>query len=258
MKAIIKGEEPARLARYRQKNPAGTWEQFCTVKKRKAAVQQMLRVDQGGICAYCEIDLRERDQQGEADFRVEHFHPKSDKASGHNWALDWDNLLACCHGGSRPDVSEAKERFEEIHALRTCDVLKADHNWDTNVLNPLHLPADVCVFTCPRTSGGKLTLSQQAHDDDRIDNQRAQQTLDWHNLNAMRLSNLRAAVLNKLNDDLREKITEGMTIAKARADLARRHLRQDQDGNWPAFFSAIRSYLGREAELHLQSIGFFG
>ena len=257
MKAITKGEQPPRLVHYQEQNPDGTWEQFCGVKKRKLQVQEALRVDQGGICAYCEIDLRKKDQHGEADFRVEHFHPKSDKTTAHNWALDWDNLLACCHGGSRPDVTDAQARFEEIHALRTCDVPKADDNWDNDILNPSHLPTDVCLFTCSRTSG-ELSLSQQAQDDDRIDNQRAEQSLDRHNLNAVRLSKLRQAVLNKLNDELQQRVRQGMTIAQARADLARRHLRQDQDGNWPAFFSAIRSYLGREAELQLQSVGFLG
>lgn len=66
MKNIVKGVEPAELAQYAASNPGNTWEQFTRKSPRRIAVQQRLLSDQGGICAYCEIDLRGSDAHAHA------------------------------------------------------------------------------------------------------------------------------------------------------------------------------------------------
>lgn len=91
MKNIVKGQEPHLLANYVQANSTNTWEQCVRSPTRRDAIQKEIRLNQGGLCAYCEIDLKPADANGHADFRVEHFHPKSDTTT-HNWHLDWQNL----------------------------------------------------------------------------------------------------------------------------------------------------------------------
>lgn len=135
MKRVLKGAEPPLLLAYRQKSPQNTWEQFCKSDARKNEIQQQLKADQGGLCAYCEINLLDAAGTDKADFRVEHFHPKSDTSSGMNWHLHWPNLLGCCHGGSRSDVVDASKRATTPD--HSCDVPKKDKNLTGVILNPL-------------------------------------------------------------------------------------------------------------------------
>ncbi len=255
MKNIVKGVEPQLLTNYRNRTPQNTWEQFKEGRSRRQKVKAALRTDQGGICAYCEIDLKERDSHGNADFRIEHFHPKSDRTSSHNWALDWQNLLGCCHGGSQRNVVDADERFTSPD--HSCDVPKADQLFDDVILNPLMIPASPCLFSIERTSG-ELKKNITNCEIAGVDAQRVGNTLLHLRLNADRLKKFRRRILNKLNQEMMQQTSSGVTIPEARVRLAKIHLRKNSNGNWPAFFSSIRAYLGKEAESHLRSIGYTG
>lgn len=255
MKNIIKGAEPAELTDYVAANPGHTWEQFRAATSRKKAVQQQLLRDQGGICAYCEIDLKPSSEPSHADLRVEHFHPKSDTSTGHNWALDWQNLLAVCHGGSARDVVDAADRFTSPD--NSCDVPKQDKNLDAVICNPLQLPASPLLFRFDRSSGG-ISVNQATCTQAGVPAQKAQATIDELRLDAVRLRDLRKPVLDKLNSQLMSLVAAGMDLPDARSKLAATHLRRDARGNWPAFFSAIRCYLGQAAEQHLQNMGYQG
>ncbi|MGI9274454.1 MAG: retron system putative HNH endonuclease [Endozoicomonas sp.] len=151
MKRIVKGAEPPLLTSYNTRTPQNTWEQFREGRSRRQQLKRALRKGQGGLCAYCEIDLKESDDHGNADFRVEHFHPKSDPSSDHNWALDWQNLLGCCHGGNQRRVVDADERFTPPDF--SCDVPKADQVLDNVIFNPMEIPAFPCLFLVERSSG---------------------------------------------------------------------------------------------------------
>jgi uncharacterized protein (TIGR02646 family) len=151
MKNIVKGKEPSVLQQYATRNPGHSWSQFRKDRARCLSVQQQLLSDQGGLCAYCEIDLKGASGNAQADLRVEHFHPKSDTLAAHNWHLDWQNLLAVCHGGSRQDIVDAAERYTSPD--HSCDVPKADHDWDVQILNPLLLPAFPSLFRYDRSTG---------------------------------------------------------------------------------------------------------
>lgn len=266
MKNILKGVEPDKLEHYRENFPDNSWKQ-CTqggstkarkqeVKERKQQVQQQLRVDQGGLCAYCEMDLRPAvTGEGVADLRVEHFHPKSDNSTAHNWHLDWDNLLACCHGGSRVDVIEASTRYSSTD--HSCDVPKSNNNWDELILNPLQLPAFPCLFTYQRTNGAiqvNVEHCQQAN----IDRIKAQATVDNLRLDGERLRRMRKGELDKVNDLLRSQVQQGKSMDAARAHLAKALLRKDSHQQWPRFFSAIRNYLGKAAEDQLRALNYSG
>jgi uncharacterized protein (TIGR02646 family) len=258
MKKVPKGDEPDELLNYRREQPQGSWEAFKQGQGRKKAVQKQLMEDQGGLCAYCEINLMLLGNgRGGSDFRVEHFHPKSDDSSGYNWHLDWTNLLACCHGGSSRNVSDSS-RFTEDHSERSCDVPKGDYEWDEVILNPLTLPANIGLFQFKRSDGAMRVIKKNCANAG-VDENRANASVERLQLNAARLCRLRQTVLNDLNGKLQAMcLRDGLELKDARKNLAKRTLRKDEYGRWPAFFSAIRFYLGSAAELHLKEIHYDG
>lgn len=254
MKKIQKGTEPNKLSQYKLSRPTNTWEQCSRNKNRRIQIQDQLKLDQGGLCAYCEINLVPANATDAADFRVEHFHPKTDVSTSHNWHLDWQNLLACCHGGSRPDVADSANRHTSPD--HSCDVPKKDNDWDNIILNPLHLPNSPCLFKFHRNGSVKVNITHcQAAGVDEI---KAQATIDNLRLDAVRLRNFREKLLNNLNDQLQNMVSTGYTVEEARMLLAKTELKKNVHGYWPAFFSAIRNYLGEAAEKQLNDIGYNG
>lgn len=254
MKKTLKSVVPPKLNTYVTASPNNTWEQFKDKKGRLRAVQTALKIDQGGLCAYCEINMKEKDSTGDADFRVEHFHPKSDMTTSHNWHLDWQNLLAVCHGGSSKDVVEANTRFTALHS---CDVPKDDNIWDDLILNPLQIPANPCLFKFDRSTGA-MTINEPQCTLAHIDPIKAQATINNLQLDGSRLRNLRKPAMDVLNAKLITLVNSGVPLVDARKALAATLLRKDARLNWPPFFSAIRHYLGSAAEQQLQAIGYNG
>lgn len=255
MKGVNKGAEPSKLAQFRTRNPNSTWNAFRSDKPSRVELQICIKFEQGGLCAYCEINLKEPDGNGEADFRVEHFHPKSDGSATHNWHLDWQNLLGCCHGGSQANVVEAGERHSSPD--HSCDVPKGNENWDDVILNPLNIPHTPILFSFNRTDGA-ISLNNDNCDQVGVDKVKAQATIDNLRLDSDRLRRLRKAALDNVNDSLKELIAEGMKIEDARSRLARGLLRKNDQDHWPAFFSSLRDYLGSAAEHQLTDIGYIG
>ena len=254
MKKVQKGAEPKLLESYRKGNPGNSWSQCKRDTDRRDEIHDQLRLDQGGLCAYCEIDLKPKNATEAADFRVEHFHPKSDSLTLRNWHLEWQNLLACCHGGSRSDVVEANSRFTSPHS---CDVPKGENNWDNVIFNPLHLPASPCLFQFNRADVA-ISVNTANCEQAGLGAGMAQATIDKLNLDAIRLRNLRKPVLDQVNLQLRTMTANGEDVNQARTRLAQALLKKDNDGNWPAFFSAIRGYLGEAAEQQLIAINYNG
>lgn len=88
MKRVQRGSEPTQLAVYRATNSTVTWEQMRADAQGRAVYEStraQLIDEQGGLCAFCGIDIRDNDS---LKCRIEHFHPKSDASATHNWALD--------------------------------------------------------------------------------------------------------------------------------------------------------------------------
>jgi len=254
MKKILKGAEPEKLAQYRLSIPSNTWKQCSRNKNRRGQIQKQLKLDQSGLCAYCEIDLKPKNNADTADFRVEHFHPKED-SSTYNWHLDWQNLLACCHGGSRNDVADAANRHTSPD--HSCDIPKDNKVLDYIILNPLHLPAFPCLFKFNRADGS-ISVNVARCQQVGVDAGKAQATIDELRLDAKRLRDLRKPILVTLSRQFERMVAAGVAPEDAKLRLARVALKKDAQGHWPAFFSAIRNYLGNAAEQQLNDIGYNG
>jgi len=255
MKKVLKGNEPPLLLQYRTVNPTNTWKQYCRPAANKQQVDAQLRLDQGGLCAYCEIDLIESDNTGKADFRVEHFHPKTDTSTAHNWHLDWNNLLGCCHGGSQRDVADERNRFTSPD--NSCDVPKENKILDNIILNPLLLPASPAIYQCDRSTG-EISVIVANCQSAGVSEVQAQNTINELHLIAPRLNRLRKTVLDDLNSRIASRVAQGDDISAARTYFSKIYLNKNENGNWSKFFTSIRSYLGSDAEQHLQNIGFNG
>jgi len=263
MKKCLKESIPPLLGRYQQNNSNAKWEQFkneCQQGYRD--VQNQLRLDQGNLCCYCEIDMKQGQGFGKDDFRVEHFHPKANKqdTTEDNWALDWKNMLGCCLGGSeRYVVSDEKTRFIENPNERHSDVLKANSIWDDEILNPLEIPAFPILFQANR-KGGSLSVQEDNCRAAGIDIEKANNCLHPKklNLNSVTLKEHRKKVLDALNQQVANQLAQGLTVEQAISNLAKAQLMKNEQQHWPAFFSTIRSYLGKIAENHLETIGYQG
>jgi uncharacterized protein (TIGR02646 family) len=76
MKTIKKGQIPPSLDAFVAANPEESWETLRNERDVHEELCGQLLSDQGGLCAYCEIDLVVDAPDGYGDFRVEHFVPK--------------------------------------------------------------------------------------------------------------------------------------------------------------------------------------
>jgi len=209
MKTCLKGAVPILLEQYQIDNPSADWEQFKNeCQQGYKDVQDQLYLDQGNLCCYCEIDTKQGLGVGNDDFRVEHFHPKSNKSeksnidnASRNWALDWQNMLGCCHGGSINTVIDNETRFVPKHAERHSDVLKGNLIWDDEILNPLKIPAFPILFQANRRDGSLSVHEDNCHDAE-VDIVRANNCLhpEKLNLNSAHLNSLRKATLDALNE----------------------------------------------------------
>ncbi len=261
MKACLKGTIPALLEQYQIDNPSANWEQFKNeCRQGYKDVQDQLHLDQGNLCCYCEIDTKQGLGIGKDDFRVEYFHPKSDTGnSSHNWALDWQNMLGCCHGGSEKYVTDHETRFAPKHTERHSDVLKSEFVWDDEILNPLELPAFSILFQANRRDGS-LSVHKNNCRDAGVSLTKANNCVhpEKLNLNSDRLNALRKATLDALNEQIAATLSAGLTIEEAILNLAKAELRKDNKGHWPRFFTTIRSYLGKAGEDYLNNINHTG
>jgi uncharacterized protein (TIGR02646 family) len=270
MKRVLRQPEPIQLTNYRNANPTSTWEQMRNdaIHDGPAAYDESRRkliADQGGICAFCEIDIRDNDP---LKCRVEHFHPKSDVTPAHNWALDWDNLLAVCAGGSyrftsAPYVHEplAENLSCDAHKDRMIQAGKLQEQCEGWILNPAEIPVSPSFFRLEMSTGRLLPDPNHCaalpawpgnrHADAQT---LVQHTIDMLNLNCDRLCNARLAIIRDIERNKKRQREAGFSAQQGLGNLAVHYLRQ----RWPGFFSTIRLCLGTAAETHLANLGYQG
>lgn len=258
MKKIIKTfPSPSGLTDYLANNPLDTWDQFRGNEPAACnAVKNQLVRDQGGLCAYCEIDTHiSINGVGLDDFRVEHFHPKGVEGN-HNYGLDWENLLGVCHGGSQQYVAIPSRHTSPDHS---CDVPKGNQKLKEVILDPVKdVPAFPNIFEYIElgVDAGKVVVDKsncppglQA---------KAEQTINKLCLDAPRLNRLRKDVIDKLREEISNAIDSGQAMEDAMNDLAMAFFTPTANGYWQPFFSCIRWYLGSSAEKQLHAISYQG
>lgn len=240
-----KATPPAKLAEFVRARPHADWDEFRKKPGRYQQVVKQLKQDQQGLCAYCEIELREATGDGTvADMRVEHFHPQKPHNPPPNWALDWQNLLACCQGGSARDVVDAGQRFTAPDL--SCDAAKGDADLSALILNPLTDIPHAPIWFEYRESTGEIVPGAECPPEWQ---QKAQDTIQYLRLNAPRLLRLRRAVLEGLSEKLSAMLESGMELEESLSQLAKALFVTNQP---PAFFTCVRGYLGQAAEQRLQ------
>lgn len=253
MKRVQKSpEEPELLTRYKQRYPHDIWEKFHhRSRDGYRQVKRQIFQDQHGLCAYCEIDIKLTDEEDLVDdFRVEHFHPKTGtEHEERNYHLEWKNMLGVCHGGSQPRVAEANYRFSKMKEDRSCDVPKGGKSINTEILNPLQIPAKERLFAFDSFTGA---ISVDENTCPGMLRRKAENSITELNLNAPRLKRLRLKVIEVLQDQLAEMAGLGISLEESMDQLARILLIPNSDNQYPAFFTTIRWFLGDAAETVLK------
>ncbi|MFK4233539.1 retron system putative HNH endonuclease [Pseudomonas guariconensis] len=267
MKRVNRLDEPAGLTVYRAANPLSTWEQMrgdATGRTAYESVRLQLLNGQGGLCAFCEIGLHDCDP---LKCRVEHFHPKSDNSTAHNWGLDWQNMVCVCTGGSQRH-QQPPYALEPLPENLSCDAHKdkmintgkLDEHCKGWVIDPRQLPALLSLFFMERSSG-RLLPDEQACASIILQGNKhpttqklVLHTIDMLNLNCARLCEARRRVHWDIERNKKSLRLQNIRPEHALRVLAERYFRQ----RWPVFFTTIRFCLGTTAEQYLTDIGFQG
>jgi uncharacterized protein (TIGR02646 family) len=220
---------------------------------------------QGGICAYCEIDIRDNDP---LKCRVEHFHPKSDNSSPHNWGLDWQNMLAVCAGGSYRH-GYMPHSLEPLAENLSCDAYKdfliqskkLPQQCEGVILEPTGLPALINLFAIEKSTGRLISNAEAcAVAPKNAKNKHADlatlvnQTIISLNLNCDRLCQVRLSIIHDIERNKKRQRDAGFGPAQGLQNLVDRYFRRP----WPGFFTTIRICLGAAAEGYLETSGFSG
>lgn len=271
MKRVRKGAEPATLRVFCGAAPNATWESMRSDTRWNGGqayvdARAQALVDQGGLCAYCEIHIGDNNP---LKCRVEHFHPKSDLSRPPNWALDWRNMLAVCNGGSNRHITDTGFMLEPMAENLSCDAHKdqriqggdlptACEGW---ILNPLELLAFPSLVKIKKIDGSlEPDLVACAHADPWPNNRLpstadlVQHTIDMLNLNCDRLNKVRVALVWDIESNKKKQQARGISGPQGMSNLVNFYFRR----TWPSFFTVIRSCLGQTAETHLRANGFQG
>lgn len=270
MKRCLKGSEPASLRVYRQAKPDSTWDELREDPHHGGQdayldIRTQTHTDQGGLCAYCEIDIRDNES---TKSRIEHFHPKSDKNQNINWALDWHNMLAVCSGGSYK-YGSAPYTMEPLRENLSCDAHKDRliqqglilEQCEGLILNPLKISASPCLFSINKFNGEISVNTANCENHQPLTNNKhssilelVEKTIFALNLNCHRLCEARLVVIRDIERNKKRQRDSGFTGSQGLKNLAQRYLRRQ----WPAFFTTICLCLGPAAEDYLQNIQYQG
>lgn len=258
MKRVAKGAEPTSLHAYRLAQLDASWEEMRGDAlhgglQAYADIRTQTHHDQGGLCAYCEIDIRDNHP---LKSRIEHFHPKSDTRNpAMNWALAWPNMLAVCAGGSYR-YGQAPHTLEPLEENLSCDAHKdrliqqnrlaeACEGW---VLDPLRLPGWPVSLLALNKFTGELRADEARCGvfDPWPGNHHADMaalvtyTIAALNLNCTRLCEARLRVVRDVEHNKKKQRLAGFGPEQGLKNLAERYLRQ----RWPGFVSTLCLCLG--------------
>lgn len=268
MKQVFKSAEPPCLKAYRSSRPSDSWDQMKNNSQYygKAVydcIAELILIDQGGLCAYCEIEI----SRSLNTFRIDHFVAKSLSNLAHNWGLDWENMLACCKGGENQHT-RGRNHFEEprrknlscdAHVNRLVQKGGAGIPLDDRrglVINPLSLRTSPLLIRFD-TDQGTLKPHPQRCAGISIEGNKYSSTFELlentirvFNLNCPRLCRARKDWFDELEDKLETERQAGRSAADVSSELCE-HLLSPP---YPSFFTVSRLWLGPIAEEFLQGI----
>lgn len=251
MKNVRKSPEPEELKNYK-KRYSSQFKRYADLKKNRAfeKVRTTLASDQKGLCAYCEMELHEKDRS------VEHFIPRHQSTKENNHDLDWLNMMAICKGGLQnveiPGENDSIRNSRPPHNFPCCGAAKYEFIPDGRLLNPLNLPT-LRLFKFSSLTG-EMMPDEIACLKAGIPIENVQFTIDKLGLNVQRLKGLRLAVIKDIEEQLKDETTDPNDLEEK---IAAEELGYGT-GNWPRFFTTIRWFLGAGAERHLTNISYLG
>lgn len=240
------GNEPTILADFRTAHPQGTWkpkpgsdQPAFKNEPGNEAVYVLLAMSQGHLCAYCEIDI-ERGLWGQ----VEHYVPEDMSDELRNYALEFDNMLACCEGGTRIDISNGRAEPPIPETLH-CGQLKGNQPPAGRVLDPRQLASSPCIWMF-RSDGSMMPIEDHCIASG-IPLGLAVSTIEVLGLDRKGLRRMREGVLEGLDFEFELLLEDGVDETIALARVAEEQL-VPQDGKLPAFWSTTRFWAGEAAD----------
>jgi uncharacterized protein (TIGR02646 family) len=234
------------------------WERFKGEPAYRDALWALAR-ESGGLCVYCEQRLfDERGHEIALDRQIEHFRPKSNQTPRDPRVLEWDNLLLCCTGGTRPELARRypdRYRAAQKNANASCGQTKGDHEPDSLshwVESPLGLG-----WGSPAVELGLDGELVAHHSLAPLVQERIAQTIKTLNLNCPRLCAARLRVKAQVDEQLEwlqaffdnaaPNLSPSERLEVARYAVASA-LRRDPYGFLGAFWSVRRLAFGELAE----------
>ena len=248
MKKVFKSDPPNSLTNFQTRNPGATWEEFRDNNQGndyRKLKKLIFDSDQGKLCAYCEVRV---DNIDISKRRIEHIHNKSshlEDGNTKNWALDWDNVIGVCLGGS-----DSNRSTYQLPRNLSCDSFKDHKNIDHNeILNPLQVTSVPSYFSLDKRNGN-LMVNNELQDDSL--KALVEKTIRNLNLNCDRLCANRLEILKLYNREIKKaRDVNNRNIFEYLCDKWFSH-------RWQSFFTTRRILLGSYAENYLQSIYFDG
>lgn len=236
MKRIRRLEEPTSgLDDYRATG-LPTWKGFRRYRNRAAyrELRSALVVIQRGLCGYCEIPL------AESGTEIEHVVPQSAGALGTAMALNVENLMASCRGGTKR--SAPQDAYQPpITENMSCGAAKG-HKTNPTFLDPRLLPPAPSLFRVDFE--GRITPNEPACASVGIPVSRVAFTIRMLGLDVERLRKARARQWARLLSTWESVADDRVALTRA----ARETLAPDADGVLGRFFTTARSYFHEVAE----------
>lgn len=247
-----KGPIPEVLRNFCRDNPdCRNWDHF--YDNHRDPYRELKRIifsNQNYLCAYCE-DLVQAEELSTQ--RIEHFHPKEDTSTDHNWTFDWNNMIGVCMGGSQDHPTR------DLHCDAKKEQTVTPDTCDGFLLNPLDMPT-ACLFDIDRRDG-KLRANETACASVNVDcnhfssvRELVENTIEVLNLNCDKLNQKRLKVIREY-DRLRKNLRrDASTKSSVRSEIAKRWF----SFSHYSFFTTRRILLGTYAEEILTQQGYNG
>jgi uncharacterized protein (TIGR02646 family) len=245
VKKVLKSPEPEELKKYK-KRYSSQFKRYADLKKNRAfeKVRDTLISDQKGLCAYCEMEIHEKNRS------VDHFIPRNQSTKENNHDLDWQNMLGiCCPPGG---VEDDHEKNSKLLKYSLCCGKKKDGVNDSKLLNPLNLPTSrLFKFS---SEDGEIKPDEIACLKAGISVENVEFTIEQLGLNVPRLKDHRRVIIDEIRKELKD---ETIDINDLEEKIAVEQF-GNGTGNCPPFFTTIRWVLGAGAERHLINISYSG